>query len=83
MSHFNSIDFFSFLNQQAMMKNKRTKKSMSLAIRHKKSKYAAISHVMGEKEPQEILEKIGVIYREGNEKLQESKCCELNIFRSP
>lgn len=30
ISHFKSIDFFSFLNAQAMMKNKKTKKSPSL-----------------------------------------------------
>lgn len=55
-----------------MMKNKKCKKSMSLQRRHKKSKYAAISAAMGEKEPQEAIEKIGVIYKEGQEKMKQS-----------
>jgi len=72
VSHFKSVDFFSFLNAQSMMKNKKTKKSPSLQKYHKNSKYAGISGHMGQKEEVEIIEKINVIYQEGEEKLKES-----------
>jgi len=42
VAHFKSIDFFSFLNSQSMMKMTKTKKSMSLNKHHKNSKYAGI-----------------------------------------
>lgn len=71
ISHFKSIDFFQFLNAQSMMKNK-CKKSPSLQKHHKHSKYAGISGAMGQKEEKEVLEKINIIYMEGEEKLKMS-----------
>ena len=40
--------------------------------KHKNSKYAGISGAMGQKEEKEVLEKINIIYMEGEEKLKQS-----------
>ena len=55
-----------------MLKNKKIKKSPSLQKKHKNSKYAGISAAMGQKEEKEVLEKINIIYMEGEEKLKQS-----------
>lgn len=72
VAHFKSIDFFSFLNSQAMMKcSKNTKKSASLKKQHKNSKYAGIH--LGEKEEKEFEEKAKIIYQEGQDQLKTSQ----------
>ena len=84
ISHFKSIDFFSFLNSQAMMKNKKTKKSPSLQKYHKNSKYAGLVGAMGQKEEKEILEKINIISKENEEKRKEGaqEKVLINLFAS-
>lgn len=54
------------------MKNKKTKKSPSLQKYHKNSKYAGLAGAMGQKDEMEVLEKINIIYKEGEEKLKDS-----------
>ena len=49
---------------------KRLNKSPSLQKRHKNSKYSGLSSSMGQRENKEVLEKINVIYMEGEEKLK-------------
>jgi len=71
IAHFKSIDFFRFINAQAMMKKTKTKKSPSLQRHHKSSKYAGIH--LGKNEEKKVEEKIKIIYEEGNEQMKKSQ----------
>jgi hypothetical protein len=72
VAHFKSIDFFSFLNAQAMLKcNKSTKKSASLNKQHKNSKYAGIH--LGAKEEKEFAEITKAVYNEGQDQMKTSQ----------
>ena len=54
-----------------MVKMSNVRKSTSLQVKHKNSKYAGIH--LGGKEPKEATEKINIIYQEGEEQLKTSQ----------